>query len=103
MKPHDRTLHVPQPTVQPISLAEIDGGHARAPAAIVALVVSLDGLLPELAQLVSARLAEADIDQKVAVVEVGLKLGRRVVGRPRVDGARQVGRAIPATELAGPL
>ena len=101
MQPHNGTLDIEQAPMQPVPLAQIDGRHPRPPSPIVALVVALDGLDPEVAHVLAAVFAEADVDQEIAVVRVRLEVRCRVGGRPGVDRARAGGVAVPAAELAG--
>ena len=103
MQPHDWTSHVAQSAVQTISIAQVDGRHPGSPTAGVALIVLLDGLLPEAPHVRRAVLAEPDVDQKVAVVVVWLEGIRGLIGGPLVDGAGACFHAIPAAELTRAL
>jgi hypothetical protein len=103
VKPHDRALDIPQSSMQPVSLSQVYGGHPRPAAPVVASVVGLDCLLPELAPLLGAVLAKADIDQEVAVVEAGFKVVGRFIGSPLVDGPRARCHAVPAPKLPSSL
>lgn len=62
MQPSNRTPDIEQPSMQSITFSQIDCSHSRALSAIIALVVRLNGLVPECARLIAAVLAEADID-----------------------------------------
>lgn len=89
--------------MQAIPLAQINRRHARPPPPLIAPIIALDRLDPEVARLRRAVLAEADVDEEVAVGVVGLEIGCRVVGRPGVDGARAGRCPVPAAEFARPL
>jgi hypothetical protein len=75
--------------MQPIPLAQIDRRHPGPPPSIITLVVALDLLHPERACLLAAGLAEADVDQEIAVVLVGVEVRRGGLGSPGVDGGSQ--------------
>jgi hypothetical protein len=83
--------------MQSITFHQIDCHRPRPSAPVIALVTGLDGLLPESAQI---GFAKADIDQKVAEVEIGLEIGSWLAGCPGVDGACAGREAIPASELS---
>lgn len=100
MQPRDGTPDVEQAAVQSVAVAEVDGRHAGAAAAVVAPVIRLDGAAPVLAGLLRAGLAEADVDQEVAEGQVGLEVWGRGGGRPRVDRACAGAHAVPAAEFA---
>lgn len=89
--------------MQPIPLSEINRRHPSPPPPVIALVVRLDLLDPEVARLLVAVLAEADVDQEVAVVLGRLEVICFLVGRPLVDRARAGGDAVPAAVGAGAL
>ncbi len=101
MEPQHRTLHIAQSTVQSISVTQVNRRHTRPLAAVVALVVALYGLDPEIASLRVAVLAETNVDEEVCVVGSGLEIWGRRGGGPFVDGAGASGDAIPAAEFAG--
>jgi len=100
MQPHNGTLDVKQPPMQPIPLAQINRRHPRPAPPIIAPVIPLDGLDPVLPDVFPAVLAEADVDQEIAVVVVRLEVGRGRGRGPLVDRARAGGRAVPAAEFA---
>lgn len=82
-----------------VPFPQVDGRHPRPPAPVLALIVGLDGLLPKLARLVRAVLAKVDVNQEIAVVEARLKVVRRLICRPLVDGACTSGHAVLAPSL----
>lgn len=103
MKPHDGTLDVEEATVQAIALTQVDCGHASAASAVVALVVGGNDLAPGVSRLLGAVLAEADVDEEVAVFLVWLEIGGRVFAGPFVDWSCARGDAIPAAEFSCPF
>lgn len=100
MQPHNRTLDIAQAPMQAVAVAQIDRGHAGAPAAVIATIVLLDLAAPQVAVLGGRVLAEADVDEEVAVGEVRLEIGRRGRRRPGLDRDRHVPRRVPAAQAA---
>jgi hypothetical protein len=86
--------------MQPITFPQIDGCHPRPSTSVIALVISLDGLLPESAYIFCAILAKTYINQEVAKVEIRLEIRSLFVGCPGVDGACAGRKAIPAPEFS---
>lgn len=103
MKPHDGTLDVEEATVQAIAVTQVDGGHASAASAVVALVVGGNDLAPGVSRLLGTVLAEADVDEEVAVFLVWLEVGCGGFAGPFVDRPRAGRDAIPAAEVSRPF
>ena len=101
MQPQHRTLHIKQPRMQPIPIPQINRRHANPTSTLIALVVLLDSLAPELAHLRGTVTAEADVDEEVAVVETRLEYWSGVLGCELVDGWGEEVWGVPAGELAG--
>lgn len=76
MQPHNRTLNVAQPSMQAISIPQINRRHTRAPASIITAIIVLDLTTPQLAVLLGRVLPKPDVDEEVAVRKVGLEVGR---------------------------
>jgi hypothetical protein len=96
MQPHNRTSHIKQPAMQPIPISKINRCHPGPPPPIIPGVIRLDGLAPEIPHVLPHVLAEADVDQEVAVLVVRLEVGRGCVGGPCLHGLADVSDAIPA-------
>jgi len=103
MKPHDRTPDVEEAPVQAIAVTQVDGGHTSAASAIVALVVGGNDLAPGVSRLLGTVLAEADVDEEVAVFLVWLEIGCQFFAGPFVDWSRAGGDAVPAAEVSRPF
>lgn len=71
--------------MQPVPISQVDRRHTHPTPAIIAAVIVANGLAPELANLSRTAVAEADVDQEVAVLESGLEIGRGSVRGPFVD------------------
>lgn len=89
--------------MQPITLAKVDSCHSSPSPSVVPLIISLDSLPPEIASLLWAVLAEADVDEEVTVVKVRLKVRRRCLGGPFFDRTRAGCDAVPAAKFPGAL
>ena len=86
-----------------ISLSQVNGRHSGSPTASISLIVLLDSLLPEAAHVRKAVLAEANVNQKVAIVVVWFEGVRDLIGSPPVDWASARFRTIPTAELTRTL
>lgn len=89
--------------MQAISLPQVDSRHPRPPSSLIASVIRLYRLDPEVADALFAFLAEPDIDEEVTELVLGLELRRRRLGSPSVNAAGEEARAVPAAEGAGPF
>jgi hypothetical protein len=67
------------------------------------LIVAFDCLLPELAYVTGTFLAKANVDQKVTIACIWLKIRRHFVRRPLFDVWLKIRWAIPTSECAGAL
>lgn len=101
MHPKHRTLHIPQPIMQPITIPEVNSSHTRPPPPIITPIIGLDLILPVLAYLAGTILAKPNIDQEIAILIAGLEIGRCIVGRPLIDAAAEQLRRVPTPETAG--
>jgi hypothetical protein len=77
--------------MQSITFPQIYCRHPRPSAPIIALVIGLDGLLPESAQILSG--------QFFAKAEIGFGIGSWLAGCPGVGGSCAGREAIPSSEL----
>lgn len=100
MQPHYWALHIEQTTFKTISVPEIDGGHPRSPPPIVATIIALDGLLPEISNAAVAVLAEPNIDQKVTELVIGLKVRSLLFSRPRINVSSEQSWRVPAAQCS---
>lgn len=103
MKPHDRAPDVEQTAVQTVALTQIDRGHASAASAVVSLVVGGNDLAPRVSDLLVTVLAEADVDEEVAVFLVWLEIRCGIFAGPLVDRFGARGYAVPASEFSRPF
>lgn len=87
--------------MQPIPLPQIDRRHPRPPPPLIPLIIRLNSLAPKLSLLLGAILAESDINQEIAVVEVRLEIWGGVGRGPVVNGSGAGCDAVPAAEFAG--
>ncbi len=87
--------------MQAIPLPQVDSRHPRPPSSLVTLVIRLYGLDPKVTDTLFTFLTEADINEEVTELVVGLELWRRCLGRPSVNTTGEEARAVPAAEGAG--
>lgn len=87
MQPHDRALHIEQPTMKPVPFSQVDSSHPNSSPPIVPSVVGIDGLDPEVTDTSVAVFPEPDVDEKVTEVVARLEVGCRRLRCPAVDAA----------------
>lgn len=100
MQPQNRTPDVEQATVQSIPLLEINSSHPQPPPTLVTPVVGFNFIDPVPPRSIRTVLAEASVDQEVAVIVARLKVWRSRVSRASINRRRQACWRIPASELA---
>lgn len=97
MKPEHWATNIKQTAVKSIPLSKIDGSHPGTTASFIALVIGLDGLLPKVPGLGRTVLAEANVYEEVAVVEVGFEVRGGLGGCPLVYRSCTSSKSVPAT------
>lgn len=86
--------------MQSVSFPEVDSRHASSPPSIIALVIGLDFLSPEVPRGFTTVFAEANVNQEVAVIGVWLEIRGLLVSCPLVYWTSTSLSAIPAAKRA---
>lgn len=89
-------MNIKQTPMESITFPKIDRSHSSSATTVISGVVGLDSLLPELSGLGRTVLAEADVDQEIAIVEIGLEIGSCLLRGPFVDWPCAGINAVPA-------
>lgn len=105
MQPKDRTSNILQPTMQPVSLEDVDDGCAQPLPAVVAAVVPLLDLPPVDFGLLRTVRPEPEIPDQIAEVVFDHPVGRGLPsgGAPSIDELHVRGVRIVGAEVARAL
>jgi hypothetical protein len=96
MQPKHRTNNVRKPSMQPVSIPQVDGRHADTLPALFANIVGGDFVPPELAVFLGTVFAETDVNEEVGEVVAGGERGDGFEGGPFVDVDCEVSGGVPA-------
>jgi len=86
MQPKHRTDDIRKSSVQPVSIPKVDGSHASTLPSLLANIVGRNLVAPEVADVLRAIFAEADVDEEIGEIVAWREVGDGGVGGPVVDG-----------------
>lgn len=96
MQPQNRTLNIRKSQMKPTPLHEVNSSHTNAQPPLIPPIIVPNRSAPELAHLRST-VIKPNRNQRIAVLNLRLEIGRRRIRRPLLHKWRQEPSAIPAS------
>lgn len=89
--------------MKPIPFPQINGRHPSSSPPIIARIVRLNGLNPEVTDTLVTVFPEPDVGEEITKVVAGMEIRCRRLGCPGVDTTGEQGGTVPAAEGASAI